>query len=487
MTLRGFFALCIRMVPWLVALGCFVLFCVSRWPISGVRTLSFSFDGRAPWFDTFLPSDRVSPPKVWENGWTGQRIFMEPVYATLRTPGAYERLRLVLEMRFWRQPLVELGMLRDPATFSFEMMPVWSEALSRGWREVTHAGLHGYVREDLPDTALVTTDIDHTLVWHATTTAVHAMDRGGREQSYDVSLRGGHDISAIPVDGEVTFTFLLQDMNRTTGQNTVALRLSREGETIWTNVLQTGGTQDQVATKVFETTVRVKSLPPAVYRLSITAGDDVFIRRITTNAAHWVLGPRLYVGDTVGYEKSYVPFPIWTNSQHLAAQTFHKEGLQTMTFGSATQVISETHRSYPLDRLTSERDGARVIKAPLGDIRIIGDGFFAFSPQALFLPSPRRLTDASDPIGEGIQAVITSYVAPARTEDGWWRIALDTRLTPGDDRPKISLSAPGILSREGTIDIRRAELIYKRQFASMEDWMVVLRAEARGIINRFSL
>lgn len=487
MTWRVFILGCVRLIPWMIALVLLSAYVFSQWPPSGVRHLSFPFDGRSPWFDTFLPADRVSQPQTWSDGWTGQRIFMEPVYATLRAPGPYEHLRVMLDMRFWKQPLVELGVLRDPVTMAYEMTPVWSEALSRGWREVTQGGVHGYVREDLPDTALVTTDIDHTLVWYATSTPVHAMDHGGAWQSYDVSLRGGHEIETIPVDGSISFTLSLQDMNRTPGQNTVALRVSRDNETLWTDTIQTSALQDDTPSRVFDTTIHLSSLEPAVYHLSITSGDDIFIRRISTNATHWVLGPRLYLGDTVGYKTTYAPVPIWTNSQHLAVQTFHNEGLQTVTFGTSAVTVSSTHQSYPLDRLPKERNGAQTIGVPRGDMRIIGDGFFAFSPQALFLPSPRRLTDASDPLGEGIQAVITPYVAPTRTDDGWWRVLLNTSISPQDARPKLTMAAPGILSRQGSIDIRYAELTYLRTVSSFTDWLPIMRAQAHRILKRFAL
>lgn len=470
------FLLCARILPWILGAVLLVGFILTRWPPSGVRTLAFVFDGRSPWFDAFLPAERVMSPKTWEEGWTGQRILMDPVYASLRAPGSYDGVRILLEMRFWKQPLVELGMLRDPNTFSFEMLPVWSESLSRGWREVMYGARHGYVREDLPDQTIVTADSDHVLVWHATTTPLQAMDHAGPTKTYEISLRGGHEFYVIPVDGRLDMTLAFQDMNRHAGENTIALRVSQESETVWTKTLQTGGAQDREATAVFETPIHVGQLKPGVYRVSLVMGDDIFLRRITTNAVHWVVGPRVYLGDTVGYAKKYLSVPMWTNSQHMVLETFHQEGLQPVRLGMSEAEVEQTHRAYSLDRSPGEREGAREVTVPRGDLRIVGDAFFSFSPQALFLPSPRRLTDASDPLGEGVQAVITPYIRPIATRDGWWRVAVDMRLHPNDERPKLSISAPGVRSREGWVDIRFAELTYHRSIASFRVWV-------RGILH----
>ena len=474
----------IRLVPWLCAGVGVIWLIVHQWPLSGTRTFAFIFDGTSPWFDAFLPAERVVIPKKWEDGWVGERILMDPVYASLRVPGVYDRVRVLMETRFWKQPLMELGMLRDPNTFSFEMVPVWSEALSRGWREVTQGSMHGYVRDDLPDQTLLTAGIEKTLVWHATTTPIRAMDRGGTLKTYEVSLRGGHEFSVIPVSGEIAFTLAFQDMNRRSGENTIGLRVSRDGETFWTNTIQTGGVQDTKSTAVFDKMIRLTDLEPGVYRLSVVMGDDIFLRRIKTNAIHWVVGPRLSLGDTVGYKDLYPSVPIWTNSQHLAVDTFHREGLQSVRFGSAHAEIEQTHQAYPLDRLPQERDKPLAIQVPRGDLRVIGDAFFAFSPQALFLPSPRRLTDASDPIGEGITAVVTPYVQPKRSKDGWWRVNVDFWLHPKDNRPKLAISAPGMRSREGSIDIRFAELIYSRSLPSLRSWVRMVKQDFIATWNR---
>ncbi len=117
-------------------------------------------------------------------------------------------------------------------------------------------------------------------------------------------------------------------------------------------------------------------------------------------------------------------------------------------------------------------------------MRVIGDGFFAFSPQALFLPTPRRFTDGTDPIGEGIQAIKTPYVRPESTKDGWWRVAVDVWLHPGDNRPKLVMSAPGMRAREGWIDVRAAELHYHRSLTSLGAWGKSVLRDVRAALKK---
>jgi hypothetical protein len=237
------------------------------------------------------------------------------------------------------------------------------------------------------------------------------------------------------------------------------------------------GEQDTRPNQVIEKQIALKDLAPGVYRLSLLADDDIFVRRITTTAQHWVIGPWIYFADNVAYSTSSPATKVWTNSRHLVAETRHVEGLQTVSLGNASVTLTKTHQIYKLDRQTSELSGDLQLTAPRGDVRIVGDGYFAFSRDAMFLPYPRRLTDASDPAGEGILAVITPYRPPSSTADGWLELKSSFRLSPDMEKPKLTLSAPGLFARQGTIDIRRVSLRYSRSALGWKDWLTYVRRE----------
>lgn len=271
----------------------------------------------------------------------------------------------------------------------------------------------------------------------------------------------------------------VQDMNRVvTGGNSISLRLILGDEVVWTDVLNLSSRSATTPSPVYSKSIEFQSLQPGTYRLALSADDDIFLRGIGTNVRHWVLGPRLYVGDQTGYSTTTYPLHVWTNSQHLSLETRHREGLQTVHFGSSATTLSQTHSTYRLSRRPEERSGERVIDAPAGDVLLFGDGFFAFEPDALFLPKPRRFTDQSDPIAEGIEAIQTPYIVPERLADGWIRLSAEVPLLKDVDRIRWTLGLPGITTRQGYVDIRRAEVLYRRLPAtSWRDWFRLVRRE----------
>jgi hypothetical protein len=472
-------------LPWAVAGLVVIVLLLLHIPPSGVWKQSFVFDGTSPWLATFLPSDRVTRPGLQADGQIGQRIIAEPVYAAARVPIVADRAELALEAKVTRQPLIELGASQDEAG-STEAKPVWSEVLSKGWRRVVKGDLTGYVREDLPDERLWTAPAERVLLWHASTTLPDIIDLPSIDRKIDVSLRGSHDIYFLPTQGPNRFVFNIQDMNRqAAGGNSLSLRLILDDEVLWTDVVSLPARRTTAPSSVFEKKIQFTALKPGTYRLALSADDDVFLRGISTNVRHWVMGPRLYVGDQTGYATTTYPLHVWTNSQHLSLETRHREGLQTVHMGDASVALEQTHSVYRLSRSKLDRGGARVVDAPQGDLLVFGDGFFAFEPDALFLPKPRRLTDQSDPAAEGIEVIQTSYIPPEQLPDGWLRLSTDVALIKDSDRLRWTLGLPGITTRQGWVDIRRAEVRYRRHPAdSWKDWFRLGRRELAAAWHR---
>lgn len=468
-------------IPVLVGTG-WVL--AQRFPASGIASFDFPFDGQSPWFHPFQPGERVTSPGPQKDGWIGQRILQEPVYGSARIPGSYDTVSVFFDVRANNQPLAELGLLRDEAAFAFEMKPLWSKALASGWRPVTIGDRRGFVREGLADSELLTNDLEKLMVWQATTSEPVLSDTGGLWKRYDLSLRGSHDFHVVPVDGVIEYKFLVQDVNRSRDpKNTAAFRLTHGDDILYTESVSVSGVIDTRMSEPVEKTIRLSNLAPGVYKLSFVADDDFFIRSIATRNKRWVIGPRLYVGDTVGYRATSTPLDVYTNSIHVVADTFHKEGTQTVALGASSVQVDKTHTPFALSRLPNERSGWRELKAPKGNMRVIGDGFFALERAAAFLPRPRRLTVDADPLAEGISAVLTPYQKPVDLGNGWWRVFTRYTLHSTNDL-KFSLALPGIVSRNGSFDIRAAGVEYRRPPLSPDQWLITARREIRSILDR---
>lgn len=472
-------------LPWVFAGLVVLILVLNHIPPSGIWRQALVFDGASPWLATFLPSNRVSRPEKQEDGSHSQRIFAEPVYASARVPILADTAAVMLEARVTKQPLIELGGSQDRLG-STETIPAWSEVLAHGWHRVTHGDLVGYVRDGLPDERLWQAPADRMLLWHATTTPIEHIDPPSIERTVSFSLRGSHDVYFLPTRGPNAFVIRVQDMNRTVkGGNTLSLRLLSGEDVLWTDVMHLPTRSEATPSSVFEKKIQFTTLKPGTYRLALSADDDIFLRGITTNVRHWVMGPRLYVGDQAGYATTTYPLHVWTNSQHLSAETRHQEGLQTVHLGRAAVKLEQTHAVYRVSRDPTERAGDRVLDAPLGDLLLFGDGFFAFEPDALFLPKPRRLTDQSDPVAEGIEVIQTSYLPPEVLPDGWIRLFARVPLLQDIDRVRWTLGLPGITTRQGSVDIRRAEVMYQRlPAASWHDWWKLGRRELAAAWHR---
>lgn len=468
--------ICLFLLPWIAGASLLVGLLFLRLPPDGVRRLSFTLDGSSPWFNPFIPSQRVSQAGVQSGGWIGQRIFKGPVYANARVPGVFDQVEIALEVRPSTQSLIELGLSQDAAGETFEIRPLWSQALSKGWRQTAACGWRGFVREDQPDAVLCQNDFEHSVLWFATSSAPKLMDTAPVEKSYEVSLRGSHDFYALPVDGKIRFDFTLQDMNRRPGTDAAIFRLSKDGVLLWSDALATGEFHAGQPSGMFQKRIEMKGLSGGVYQLSVSAPDDIFLRHISTPLRHWVIGPRLYVGDQVDFRAGVITARAWTNTRHLTVETTHRESLQTIYLGSASATLSHTHEVQALDREIDELIGPVVFLAPRGDVRVIGDGFFAFDSEALFLPQPRHLTPATDPNAEGIQTVLTSYEPVAQTSDGWMIVRAQFPIQPRQETLRLVLSVPESTDRSG-LDVRHVTLVYRRLDNSWTGWGKALLRE----------
>ncbi len=487
MKLSAWSRIIIILMTW--GLACGLLFWITslRFPMDGAARFSFALDGQSPWFNPFQPGERVTSPGRQTEGWVGQRILGEPVYGSARLPGAYDTLNMSLEVKSLRQPIAELGLLRDEASFSFEMNPLWSEALSSGWRHVKLGNREGYVQDGSADSVLLTEDFSRLMVWQAKLDTPAWSDPAGDWKTFKLSLRGAHDFYAVPsTDGHIRMRFGIQDINRSReAKNQAAFRLTRGDETVWTESLSVSGVSDKLPSVEVEKNIDISGLKPGVYRLSFLADDDFFIRSVSTDAKRWVIGPRLYVGDTVAYADSKALLLNWsTNSHHMVAETFHKEGLQRMNLGNASIELKRTHAPYAVNRLAEQRAGVVSLSLERGDLRMVGDGYFSPDPSSLFYPSPRRLTADANPIEEGVVAVLTPLVAPEQLEDGWWRVRTSWKLPASQEPLRIALGLPGIGTRVGAFDIRHAELVYIRPALSWSEWWRAVRRELASAWRR---
>lgn len=460
-------------IPWIACVLGIAWLALERFPPSGQFEAETSLDGKSAWIQPFLPAERTTAPGS-QGDWIGQRISADPVYFTARSPGPYEWVDLEMEFRSIRQPLIEIGMVRDAEGKELEMRPLYAaELMSSNFRSVPGKG---FVALGIPNSRLDDPRPDGLATWLATTTAIQLSDPASEAKEVALSLRGSHDFYVVPSGGRLEFEMEFQAANRNQGNDIAVVRLYRGDEEIDRNVVSISGTRDtRLSSKVVHR-VKKNAVTPGVYRIQVVASDDVFIRNIRTTSQHWVFGPRFVSGDNVGYSTTTAAVNVWTNSRHLVAETFHMEGLQRLDFGPVTGQLRQTHEQVRLNR---KADGQQLVQlsAPKGDVRFIGDGFFALSSQAFFEPKPRRLTDATEMNADGLVAVVTPFVRPSELGDGWYRAQARFALRPGQEQLRFVLSAPGMAARAAAVDIKKIRITYARDQRDAQTWWNILRQE----------
>ncbi len=469
-------------LPWAAALFGLAWLLIMRYPPSGVFQVTSPLDGKSSWINPFLPAERTTTPGKQPDGWIGQRVIDDPVYLSALVPGPYENVDVDIEYRPVNQPLMEFGMVHDAAGQQLELKPLYSSELqSEVWQQAEAQGYTGYVRQGRAAARLMNPDPQGLAVWDATGTFPEMRDASAPEKSYPVSLRGSHDFYLVPTD-RLAVTFMLQPANRIQTTDMVAFQVFCGDNQIQQEAFDISGSRETRMGKPTEHAIEIPQAADCIYHIALTASDDVFIREIRTVSRHWVIGPRLVVGDVVGYATSTYPAQVWTNSRHIVAETFHTQGLQTVTFGQSSKKISRTHTLVRLDRSDEQR--LAELTAPSGDVRFIGDGFFALSPDAFFEPKPPRFTDATNLDAERIDAVLTDYVKPDTLADSWLRSHFSFKLDPTLDRLRFVLSSPGVVARSAAVDVRRITLTYHRPAISFKDWWSTLRQELANAWHR---
>lgn len=471
-------------LPWIASLVAMGWLCSLRFPPSGVFVADSNLDGTSAWVNPFLPAERTSSPGLQPDGWTGQRVTGDPTYFTARVPGPYETVDVAIEYRPIRQPLMEFGMVHDAEGKQLELRPLYASGLDTSdWRRGTSGKEEGYARAGTSDSRLSDPDPSGLVVWDASATVPLLADPPGVSVVTEVSLRGSHDFYVVPSGREVRMTFTLQAANRKEGSDIAVFRFFRGDEEIGHEAFGASGSRERRMGRTMKHDVVLRDVVPGVYRISFVADDDVFIRSIETTSARWVVGPRVYFGDVVGYATGTPGVNVWTNSRHVVAETFHAEGLQTIELGGKKAKISRTHVATRIDRDDDVGVAVRFL-APKGDLRVVGDGYVAFRDGAFFEPKPRRLTDATDVVRERVVAVLTSYDRPESLEAGWKRSTFRFAVNPSLDRLRFVLSAPGVAARAGAVDVRRITLTYRRDAVEPADWFRIIRQELANAWRR---
>lgn len=277
------------------------------------------------------------------------------------------------------------------------------------------------------------------------------------------SLRGKHEIATYIGEGEIlSFSFRIQSINRHAGEDVISLAL-KKGDQIITKQETVLHSPAVPGIPSEETVVDLsrQGLPEGRYTITISAPDDVFIKEIITSQKLLMLKGRIYLTDndeysTVVGKGPFSPTTLYTDSTAIIADTSHEKGFQTVNVNKRPLAITEKNADYRLEGLT----GISNLSVPSNDLRIRGDGYFAFSREEMFdIPSDFDVfSEKSDP--KDYDFIIGKYVSPIANGD--WLVAETTVTVPElytqNDIVSMFIDFPGLPENQRNMYVKSVKV-----------------------------
>jgi hypothetical protein len=162
------------------------------------------------------------------------------------------------------------------------------------------------------------------------------------------------------------------------------------------------------------------------------------------------------IGDEIGYREPSMGATVYTESKRLRLQTRHAEGVQTVHAGGQSVEVAEPYEWYTV---TFGSEGLERIILPTGDVEIVTEGKFAFSPSQYFNPDPVSLNAYTTIEQLGVDYVLAQYQSPR--QEGEWLVAtvpfVAWDLYEEDQTWKFSFSTPLISELAAQLLIHRID------------------------------
>ncbi|MDD4995666.1 MAG: hypothetical protein PHW53_04370 [Patescibacteria group bacterium] len=452
---------------------------------SGVLARSFNFSDASPYADFLVPAQRVTGV-MNEDSVNFQQILDEPVYFHVHLPSAFDKLTVGVKFKPDTQPFLEFGPMITEAAWQYDLRPLWNKILEEiNWITLEAGGLRLYERQDKYRSVQEFLDnppsMDEVAVYNyslPTSYRIPDYEPWAAEREYEIYLRGYHQFLTYIGNGEkLDFSFLIQDMNRGEGADPVVVNLYKDGALADSLVIPDGELWRPAQQGSALRTVELKkdNLSEGVYKIEFKAPSDIFIRKIITPQQKCVIVNTAFLGDEVGYAEPELPAELWTNSSYIVAQTLHADGTQELGAGDETLRVAESFREYYKELGNSA--GLKRVYSPQGDIKITGNGLFAWNRDLFFNPFPVKLDANTDLDAQGINFVLTNYKNAVR--DGDWYFAEQTfdlsRVPSPGGTIKFSISAPGVARTQAAPAIGGIDLILEREPITWENWASTAR------------
>lgn len=451
----------------LIAVSVFVWLSLVSAAMSGERTVTWTPGERSPFITSPLPAERVSDVQQSPTG-PFISIQNEPVYMGIFPPSDdFTSVDVTLAFNPHNAFALELGGMTNLAAYAFDFRALsnhtlenlpWTQLPSTIKNEVLFAKQS--IKASLTDFLAHQPSRNAVVTYRATLPGTYrdpSYTPLGRQQTFNVSLRGSHEYVTYIKNEAFDLSLQYQDINRTFGPDEGYIRVYSEDGTrlVDESIIDDGNTTEDQTYSIHTINIHKTGLPEGVYRVELSGTSDIVWRQFTTTQRFMAFKNTLYIADDVGYLSTDRQTTFVTNSKSLALQTFHAESAKSIALGSSTIAIPQSH---VIVRSAVTDGGVVAGKTDAGDIKIIGEGKFALSKDLFFDPDPKPLTASTNLNDPAIQYVYAS-LPPVATDASGWRTATATfdlaSLAKESGAYKFALSLPGLSVDHESVDIHQ--------------------------------
>lgn len=459
----------------------------------GERSVWYEMGDTSPFIFRLLPDERVSSVTS-EHADAYVTLLDEPVYFSVTPPaGDFESVKVELAFDPGGTPTFELGGLKDVAAQAFDFQPLSNLLLEElDWtRHDIDDRLAIFSRDPASDAyqTFLETPPDRSLV--ATYRADYPTPFRdlkykplGTKQRFDVSLRGPHELLTYVKNENFQVHIVYTDVNRTYGVDDGFVKVYDENNNLMTEfVMRDDGNvyENQVPSGKTVIDLTGQAWPEGVYRVVLSGTSDIIWRSLKTSQRYLVVKNRVFIGDEVGFLPQPRATSLFTNAERVTLETQHQEGIQTVRINGEPLMVEQVGSKYAL---TVPGTGVVELSSPVGDVKITGEGKYAFSRVSFFDPDPISLTAFTDLENSQVEHVLAN-LAPVRMSDGW-RVAsavyVTDELAMENGAYKFALSAPGVHDDLGQVSVHAIKATFTKSPLTLDELVSELKHIAKLLL-----
>jgi hypothetical protein len=283
-------------------------------------------------------------------------------------------------------------------------------------------------------------------------------------------LRGKNTLYVYLDHETFNMSITKQDLNWYADPDAVKINVYKGNDNVYAATINDDGNSSSNHVAGTAQTIHIKNpgpgLPePGVYKVVIDAPYDTLITKISTNLHKIAFEGPLYVADNKTVYSGVIsktnPTNLVTNAQQLSLQSNHGQSKTALVDKQLTNINAPNQEVKATNTNTTA-----TITIPNSDMIVNGSGYFAFSPDQFFAPTPYKILpiNSADDIAQA-DYILTNYTPP--THDGDWLVAeRDYNLNDAVvNKRQLSwvLEAPGLKENNRTVEYKQIDMTLRKK------------------------